>query len=417
MLEERSYFGRPDSFLTLRHLTIHGSNFEIGRHLGRLARERYGCTPRNFLGDPIFARARRNFLRHSYPLQSERLRGLAAALEIDFDDDRYDLAGITYNMDVPQPPGGCSAVYYPPSTTATGQGFLSRNYDFSIGPLAELVNAPLPPDLLATLPPVMGEPYIMEWHPSDGGFASLAIHATDLLSGTFDGINTKGLVVAILADHDAINSLGPDIERHPQRQRAIGLHELEVMRFLLDTCATADQAITALLNIKQYYSFVPCHYIVADRTGNSFVYENSTGRNIQHVFPGNFRPQAVTNFQLCCHGTGESMSVEKLTLENNDFWRYRELSERIARGGPFTTEEIKANNNCVSIQEMLPLLRSDPAQREDAEDVRARTLWSCLYDQDALAVEFSFYLGDDIAPDGGRTQRRSDYIRFALQAG
>jgi len=34
-----------------------------------------------------------------------------------------------------------------------------------------------------------------------------------------------------------------------------------------------------------------------DRAGDSFVYENSTGRNVQHVIDGGGRPQIVTNFQ------------------------------------------------------------------------------------------------------------------------
>jgi hypothetical protein len=76
--------------------------------------------------------------------------------------------------------------------------------------------------------------------------------------------------------------------------QAAGVHELQTMRFLLDTCATAAEAKEALLTVKQYYFLVPCHYIVADRDGNSFIYENSTGRNVQHVIEGEGRPQVAT---------------------------------------------------------------------------------------------------------------------------
>ena len=61
MTTEQTFFSRPDSFMTVRHLTIRGTNFQIGQEVGRLARERYGKTPEHFRGDPVFARARRAF--------------------------------------------------------------------------------------------------------------------------------------------------------------------------------------------------------------------------------------------------------------------------------------------------------------------------------------------------------------------
>ncbi|OFW27127.1 MAG: hypothetical protein A3H97_13270 [Acidobacteria bacterium RIFCSPLOWO2_02_FULL_65_29] len=302
MATEQAFFSRPDSFMTVRYLTIRGTNFQIGQQLGVLARERYGKTPEHFRGDPVFARARRVYFQHNYPIQWERVRGMAAAFGLDPSDDGYDLTGLTYLMDVPMPPSGCSAAYYPPTTTASGGGYLSRNYDFSIGSLADMMRMPLPSAIKDTLAPVMSEPYIMAWYPKDGGYASIASHAFDLLSGTIDGMNSAGMVVSILADMDAQNELGPHLEMHPASQQAVGLHELQVMRLLLDTCATAEEARVALLIIKQYYRFTPNHYIVADRAGHSFIYENSTGRNVQHVLDGGGRPQVITNHQLCKQG-------------------------------------------------------------------------------------------------------------------
>jgi penicillin V acylase-like amidase (Ntn superfamily) len=87
----------------------------------------------------------------------------------------------------------------------------------------------------------------------------------------------------------------------------VGLHELAVARLLLDTCATVDEVKTALLTIKQHYRLAPLHYIVADRNGRSFVYENSTGRNVQHLIDGGGKIQVLTNFQLHKHRTSESM--------------------------------------------------------------------------------------------------------------
>ena len=420
--DERTYFGGSDHFMTVRHLTVRGTNFQIGRKLGEMAVGRYGRSLAYYAANPTYARARRAYLQRNYPIHWERVRGVAAAFGLDPEDDCHDLTNLMYNVDVPsratpmQAPG-CSVVYYPPSTTATGGGYLSRNYDFSIGTMADLIQIPLPPDVKQQMPPVMGEPYIMEWYPKDGGHASLAIHAFDTLSGTLDGINGAGLVVSILADEEALAELGPNIEMHIGPPQVIGLHELQVMRLLLDTCATADEAKEALLTIKQYYNFVPCHYIVADRTGNSFIYENSTGRNVQHVIEGAGQPQVVTNFQVHKHPTPDTMPDGPLTLENNAFWRYRTLADRVPGDRDlFTPEDLKADNACVNVLKMFEEASAGPGDGSIAANVQARTLWHGLYDQQAGTAEFSFYLGEDVHADGTRTEHRSDYLKFALGA-
>jgi hypothetical protein len=166
-----------------------------------------------------------------------------------------------------------------------------------------------------------------------------------------------------------------------------------------------------------YYFFVPCHYIVADRAGHSFIYENSTGRNVQHVIDGVGKPQVVTNFQVCKHPQGNAKSSEALTIENNAFWRHATLSQRIAEHRePFTTEDLKVNNACVNIQKLLAEIGGGPDRKSVEADVQARTLWHSLYDQNAKTVEFSFYLGDVVHADGTRTERRSEYLKFALAA-
>jgi predicted choloylglycine hydrolase len=415
MIKEQTFFKRPDCFMTVRQLTIRGTNFEIGQNLGQIARERYGITPENFRGNPLFARARRVYLQRNYPIQWERVRGLAAAYGIDPADDRFDLIGLSYNVDMPMQGSGCSAVYYPPSTTATGGGYLSRNYDFPIVSMAEMVRAPLPPEVKDKLPPVMSEPYIMAWYPEDAGYSSLAIHACDILSGTIDGMNSAGLVVAIFADNEATDALGPNLEMHPGSQQVIGLHELQVMRLLLDTCATTEEAKAALLTIKQYYRFMPCHYVVADRAGHSFIYENSTGRNAQYVVDGNGRPQVITNHQVYKHGTAEQMSVAMLTLENNSFWRYRTLLDRLtAHKGLFTADEVKQSTACVNAYDHLPAMLAAAPPERVAAVAQGRTVWHSLYDQRVGTVEFSFYLGENVKEDGTRTELRSEYLKFTL---
>jgi len=417
LTQEQTFFNnQPNGLMTVRHLIIHGTNFQIGQQLGDLARQRYGKTPNHFRGNPMFAKARRRFLQSHYTIHWERVRGVASAFDLDPEDDHYDLTGLLYNLDLPSPMPGCSVVYYPPATTASGHGYLSRNYDFSTGTIADLLHIPFPPEIKAGMAPVMCQPYIMEWYPEDGGYSSLAVHSFDLLSGTLDGMNSAGLLVSIMADEDAIAALGPGLEMHLGSQQATGLHELQVMRWLLDTCATVGEAAEALLTIKQYYFLVPCHYIIADKAGHSFIYENSTGRNVQHVIEGDGRPQVVTNFQVHKHLNQDTIPTGPLTFETNAFWRYHALADRIAgHKEPFTADDIKANHACVNIHELLNIISHDPSKRSIAADVHSRTLWHSLYDQQAGKAEFSFYLGEYVEANGKLTERRSDYLKFSLK--
>jgi predicted choloylglycine hydrolase len=415
-ISEQTFFDDADSFLTLRHVTVRGTNSEIGHMLGQLAMERHNRSPADYVADPTYARGRRAYYQRNYPIHWERVRGVASAFGIDPEDDGYDFTALFYNLDAPLLAPGCSVVYYPPSSTVDGRGYLSRNYDFSTGTMADVFRVPLPQEVKNQMPRVMSEPYIMEWHPQDGGYASLAIQSFDLLSGTLDGINNAGLVVSVLADEEAIGELGPKLEMHPGTPHVVGLHELQVMRYLLDTCATAEEAKEALLTAKQYYTLAPCHYIIADKAGGSFIYENSTGRNAQHIIEGTGRPQVITNFQVHKHPTPAYMPRGPLTLETNTYWRFLKLTERISnQEGPLSSDDIKANNACVNIVKLFERARADPSYFSIAASVTARTLWHSLYDQEAGTVEFSFYLGETVDADGTIKERRSDYVTFGLE--
>ena len=75
---------------------------------------------------------------------------------------------------------------------------------------------------------------------------------------------------------------------------------------------------------------------------------------------------------------------------------------------------MKANNDSVNFHSVHSALSADPAERDQADAVRARTVWHSLYDQQARTVEVSFFLADETEPDGTRHERRSDYLTFAL---
>jgi hypothetical protein len=414
---EKTIVDGSQHHMHVRHLSLRGTNYEIGRAIGEIAIQRHERRPEAHLrGFPRHVRARRHYIRQEYPILWERMRGVAAAFALDVNDDNYDFSMLLYGTDLPKtvnpqamPPIGCSVVYYPPTTTASRSAYLSRNFDFSIGSIADIFGIPTP--IGTQLEPMVRHPYILELHPEDGGYDSIAIQAYDLLSGTVDGINGAGLVVSIMADEEAMAQIH---EVHPGAAQASGLHELQLMRYLLDTCATAEEAMEALLLVKQYYQFVPCHYIIGDRYGNSFVYENSTGRNMQYIVEGHGRPQVVTNFQLHRHATNEEMPGHDFSLGMNAFWRYHKLTELLRqKEGRFTEEVMKANNACVSVEQMFSQLSNDPTERTIAAGILSRTLWHSLYNLEERSVAFDFYLGE--TNNGStRSEFRSGYRTFSL---
>ena len=168
-------------------------------------------------------------------------------------------------------PAGCSVAYYPGAGTKDGHGVLARNFDFPTATLSQLVG--LPP-ISPTERPLGADPWVVELRPDDG-YASVSVGIMDVM-GAMDGVNEAGLAVALLADNESP-------EQEPVAGFQVGLAEQQVVRYLLDTCADVDEAQAALLLAKHYYFFTPCHFLVADRSGRSFVWEHSPRRNREIV--------------------------------------------------------------------------------------------------------------------------------------
>jgi len=361
--------------MEVSHLVLRGTNRDIGRQLATMAGERHGVVPATG-GDPLVTRARRWWYRSAWPAHYERMRGVADVHGAAVDDDSVELGLLAYLGAAPS----CSVAWLPPSTVASGHATLSRNYDFPTGTLTEILGGEAQPGEL----PMTARPYVVETRPTDGP-ACLFLCAYELLGGCIDGVNSEGLVVALLADDE---STGTD----PTLAPAVGLNEIQLLRFLLETCATTGEAREALLSAKQHWMFLACHFLVADAGGDSFVWERTANR--EHLVEGGGDIQVVTN-----HLLHDRASLDDLPAGDGPsatYARARRLTAAVAdRAGPLSGDEIKAAHACV--------------HRED-RGAPARTLWHGLYDAADRSLEVSFYLGD--GPGGG--VRRSPYLRFGL---
>lgn len=381
--------GGPDDFMSVRHMVFRGPWSEIGRSLAALAAE-HGWKPR-LVENPVPVRAQRAWFVSNYPAHVARMRGVAAFAGLRLDEDRAWLSTLSYGFARP----GCSVVYFPPSLTESGQGMLSRNYDFTTGTFAG--RQPTDAEIACT-----SRPYLLELHPTDG-YASLSMCAYDLLGGVIDGINSQGLTVALLADDEIVEKGLSNPAPGPRP----GLDVLQVGRILLDTCASVEDAERLLRQIDLYYSSIPCHYMVADRFGRSLVWENDVSMEKGHAIWGETDEALVaTNFMLHLHANGDSLLSEPHPA--GSFNRYRRVREQIARSeGKLDAAEIRAVATCVAASHPAP---PDPW-------AAGRTLWHAVYNPGERSLSIDFYLGEEVDATTGATRiRRSGYREFALKA-
>lgn len=370
-VEERIVAETAGEDLVVHHLVLRGSNRAIGRHLGSVARARYGLGP-PAADDPLRVRVQREWLRRNAPVLFERVRGAAEALGVDLADDACDVS----RLGAPPSAAGCSAAFLPPRRTVERHPLVSRAFDFA-GPLAA------PP---AGAAPAAGRPYVLELHP-DEGYPSLALCAFDLL-GALDGVNAEGLVVAAATDlHSAevapFEPAGPDV----------GLDELQLVRHLLDVCATAVEAREVLLGTKHYYAALPVHVLVADRHGDAFVFEVSAGRNRAHLVEARGAPLVIANHPL--HRYPDAAALPPTPGPAGSFARWRALSTALAGAERLDAEGLAA-----------AAARAFPAHAERP----LRTIWLGLYD----AVERS--LAARFLPDAEAPRSDDGAFRFALAA-
>jgi hypothetical protein len=387
--EERIIAGSPADSMEVRYLYLKGSNEQIGRALAEIARDRYQAklppSP-----DPLRTRAGRLYIEKNYPILYDRMRGVAAAYGQRIDDDRWDYTALGFT----ELHAGCSIVHLPPQATATKVGIVSRDYDYSTGSLGFGFLAP------GMLHPT-ARPYLLELHP-DRGYASLAMVAYDLLSGVLDGINSEGLTVTMALDDE----LFATHRMEPTLTPSVGMSELQVLRLLLDTAATAAEAKQVLLQTKQYYAFVPVHYLVADRFGNSFVWEYSQAHNKEFIIENPNQPLVMTNFSLNLHlNQGRPPSAEQA---GSVCKRYSLLMRELAVPPERRSEDVvRATHKKVDAE--LP-------QSADKSRPPVRTFWHALYYPEQRRLRISYYLHDDPLPDQPDRARvvRSKYLEFTL---
>jgi Acyl-coenzyme A:6-aminopenicillanic acid acyl-transferase len=357
--------GGAEDFALVRHVRLAGTQAEIGASIAGLAWANHGVRPQPS-ADPALTRARRKWREVHWPQLEERARGVADYWGLAY-DDRTEAAALPVGFGR----GGCSVVWLPPQRTCSGAATLSRAFDFSTLTLNQMLGAPRHEGD----EPFCGRPYVLETRPASG-YATLTITAFELLAGAADGINQAGLVAAMLSDDDSTIGGGTPAGADPTFAPAVGLSEIEFCRYVLETCATAEQALEAVRVARHYYLFHPEHFVVADRSGRAFVYEFAPGHNTEHVMWADGL-QVLTNHLLYRYpaiadlppGDGNGLT----------YARFRTLTSLFSGAGRYTPGQIAERHAAV---------------RFTGPDTPVRTLWYALYDTERCTMNVSFYLRD-----------------------
>lgn len=372
------------NFSEARYVKLRGTNEEIGRILADIARTDLQVRLSRY-SSPVFGKSRKTYIKKMYPILFARMKGVAASYGLDFEDNTYDYSGLPFNVG----PSWCSAVYFPPKFTCNGHGLLARNEDFLTCTMGEMLGLPQEEGERA----IFSRCFIIETHP-DRGYSSLILTAFDLLSGVLDGMNSEGLAVARLTDKS-----WPPNEHCYYGGNSAGLSYFQVARLVLDTCSTVEEAKEVLINNKIYFPLMGGHYLICDRFGSSFIYEQAPLDMSPQITDNGGEPQIMTNHPVY---QGADLGHFQMGMEDhyNSIRRYQTLAS-VMRG---SADKFSRD----FIWNMMTLVYADSNQKfwegKNARSFPMRTVWSLLYDIDDRSVELKFYLHDRPGVDDGRTE-------------
>ena len=155
---------------------------------------------------------------------------------------------------------GCTAFV---TKDEKGHVIYGRNFDFDYTPSLQLLTTPKNGYRSISTVNLSFAGYTEDNLPDGISLQSfLALSAPYL---PFDGMNEKGLAIALLAV--------PDYQYNSDESK-VTLNTTTAIRLVLDKAATVEEAVALLKQYNIYFSAdVDCHYLIADATGKSVLVE------------------------------------------------------------------------------------------------------------------------------------------------
>lgn len=155
---------------------------------------------------------------------------------------------------------GCTAFV---TKNSAGEIVYGRNFDFEYAPSLQLYTRPKNGYASVSTVNLAFAGYSKDNLPHARKLDSFLTLAAPFLP--FDGMNEKGVAIALLAVPEAHPKYEPD---------RVMLNTTTVIRLVLDKAATVDEAIELMRQYNIYFSAdVTCHYLIADASGRSVIVE------------------------------------------------------------------------------------------------------------------------------------------------
>ncbi|MDD1752223.1 MAG: C45 family autoproteolytic acyltransferase/hydrolase [Methanotrichaceae archaeon] len=382
------------NYTELRHIVLKGTNEQIGKALGEIAREDYNVSLYSF-ADPIYAKARLIYMQKNDPAFYERMKGVAEAYNVPINSTNLDLSALIYDIGFPD----CSIVYFSPSVTSNGHAMACRNNDYYTSPYEVIIGK----TNVSSQPGMFSRTFVLELYP-DEGYSSLVVGSNDLMSNSIlQGFNSQGLAIEEQVDLFGANATNPSFGLAVDKNS--GIPVLAAQRLILDTCKSIDEAKIALLNNKIYFGYEGIHFMIYDKYGNSTIAEFSPKNGSVHFIDAFNSIRVMTNHPV-------SLSRREYSIINrlpdgyyDSFRRYMTLTNITSNHtGKFTPKD------------MVDTLSSVNAE-VTYKSMNLRTETNLLQDLTNSTISARFYLRDGPTDPviGGPTNIFSKFFNFTLE--
>lgn len=225
-----------------------------------------------------------------------------------------------------------------------GETIYGRNFDFSYAPSLQVFTHPKNGYASISTVNLSFAGYDADHLPNGMSIKSFLTLAAPYLP--FDGMNEKGVAIALLAVPEA---------EAPNDPNKITLNTTTAIRLVLDQAASVDEAIQLLQQYNIYFSGgITCHYLLSDASGKSVIVEYYDGSVRTTESRNNY--QVASNF-IVYNGVniGEGFT---------EFDRYNAVQEELAK-----------NDYTLSDQQAISLLAKVGVKNGDVDKLQ----WSVLY--------------------------------------
>jgi predicted choloylglycine hydrolase len=267
------------------HPMVKGSYYEIGAHYGAVLRK-HGFKLQAQTEEKLkFGRASEPEVKRIFPEVLEEISGFAQACELQYEH----FAAFMFGIGAFKPQPDCSVF----ATATDSRVLFGRNYDFFYS-FKDYTESTL------TLP--------------ENGYFSIG--QSDVFIGKEDGINEKGLAVAMTGVESPI--IKP------------GISFCLAVRCILDKCSTTAEAVRILSEAKLTSAN---NFLIADKTGELAVVETSPTRSRVR------KPEVGQNFVVCTnHFVHPDMQeIENTEERKRSNWdtlpRYAQISNALRSAG------------------------------------------------------------------------------------